>query len=350
MVSAKPAAVSCRNVAIRPLSVSMKNVPTPEQDTERSAGRDPGPDDQPLPAAWVEALQAFSTDLIRQDVADKTRTAYGGDAERFARWCTGRDTLGPVAVDVRTVRRYTQSLTEGGAAASTVTRALAALRSLFRTLVRDGAVEGNPAELTPGPRKPHRLPRVIKPVEADKLLDGIPADRDPLALRDRVMLELAYGCGLRAAELVRLDRDSIDLDERQVRVVGKGEKTRTVPLGDPAADAIRRYLWRGRPTLATTDDDGHEDAALLLSRRGRRLSTSDVRRRMDRWVREANLPGDLHPHALRHSFATHLLDGGADLRAIQELLGHARLSTTQVYTHVESSRLKAAYRNSHPRA
>lgn len=304
----------------------------------------------PLPTAWADALAVFAADLVRQDVADKTRTAYGGDAQRFARWCAGRGTDAPSAVDVRTIRRYTQSLTERGAAASTVTRALAALRSLFRTLMRDGRVEGNPAELTPGPRKPRRLPRVIKPVEADKLLDGIPADSDPLALRDRVMLELAYGCGLRAAELVRLDHDAIDLDERQVRVTGKGEKTRTVPLGDPAADAIRRYLWRGRPALATTDDDGHEDAALLLSRSGRRLSTSDVRRRMDRWVREANLPGDLHPHALRHSFATHLLDGGADLRAIQELLGHARLSTTQVYTHVESSRLKAAYRNSHPRA
>lgn len=350
MVSARPAAVSCRNVAIRPLSVSMKNVPTTPQDTERPAPRESVPGEPALPIAWGDALAVFAEDLVRQDVADKTRRAYGGDAERFARWCTGRGTVAPSDVDVRTIRRYTQSLTERGAAASTVTRALAALRSLFRTLMRDGRVEGNPAELTPGPRKPRRLPRVIKPVEADKLLDGIPADSDPLALRDRVMLELAYGCGLRAAELVRLDHDAIDLDERQVRVTGKGEKTRTVPLGDPAADAIRRYLWRGRPALATTDDDGHEDAALLLSRRGRRLSTSDVRRRMDRWVREANLPGDLHPHALRHSFATHLLDGGADLRAIQELLGHARLSTTQVYTHVESSRLKAAYRNSHPRA
>lgn len=344
MGSARPAALSCRNVAIRPVSVSMKNVPTSEQDTE------PEPADDALPAAWVAALSTFAADLVRQDVADKTQLAYGGDVERFARWCTARGTTGPADVEVRTIRRYTQSLTERGAAASTVTRALAALRSLFRTLQRHEIVAGNPAELTPGPRKPRRLPRVVKPVEAGRLLDGIPADSDPLALRDRVMLELAYGCGLRAAELVRLDDDAVDLDERQVRVVGKGEKTRTVPLGDPAADAIRRYLWRGRPTLVTTDEAGTEDAALLLSRRGRRLSTSDVRRRMDRWVREANLPGDLHPHALRHSFATHLLDGGADLRAIQELLGHARLSTTQVYTHVESSRLKAAYRNSHPRA
>ncbi len=310
----------------------------------------PPPDGRPLPEAWVAAQATFVADLDRQGVAEKTRRAYGGDVERFARWCVERGTLGPEAVDVRAVRRYTQSLTERGAAPSTVTRALAALRSLFRTLQRDGRVDGNPAELTPGPRKPRRLPRVIKPVEADRLLDSIPADSDPLALRDRVMLELAYGCGLRAAELVRVDVDQVDLDDRQVRVTGKGEKTRTVPLGDPAADAIRRYLWRGRPALATADDAGTEDAALLLSRRGRRLSTSDVRRRMDRWVRAANLPGDLHPHALRHSFATHLLDGGADLRAIQELLGHARLSTTQVYTHVESSRLKAAYRSSHPRA
>jgi site-specific recombinase XerD len=149
---------------------------------------------------------------------------------------------------------------------------------------------------------------------------------------------------------VRLDVVDVHLEDRALRATGKGEKTRTLPLGDPAADAIRRYLARARPVLAAPAQDGPADPALLLSRRGRRLSTSDVRRRMDLWVRAAGLPSDLHPHALRHSYATHLLDGGADLRSIQELLGHARLSTTQVYTRVESSRLKTAYRRSHPRA
>jgi site-specific recombinase XerD len=207
-----------------------------------------------------------------------------------------------------------------------------------------------PASLAPGPRKPRTLPRVVKPVDAARLLDEIPADDDALAIRDRAMLEIAYGCGLRAAELVRLDVVDVHLEDRALRVTGKGEKTRTVPLGDPAADAVRRWLARGRPALVDPPRDGPAEPALLVSRRGLRLSTSDVRRRMDRWVREAGLPSDLHPHALRHSYATHLLDGGADLRSIQELLGHARLSTTQVYTRVESSRLKTAYRRSHPRA
>jgi site-specific recombinase XerD len=316
----------------------MKNVPTTPEDTA------------PLPDAWQRAADVLDQDLARRGSAERTRRAYAGDVERFARWCTVHGVDDPAAVDVRTVRRYTQTLTERGAAASSVTRALAALRAAFRALVRAGIVEGNPAELAPGPRRPQHLPRVVKPDDAAKLLDRIPADDDSLALRDRAMLEVAYGCGLRAAELVRIDVTDVDLEGRALRTTGKGEKTRTVPLGDPAADAIRRYLARGRPALAVAPDAGPAEPALLLSRRGRRLSTSDVRRRMDLWVRAAGLPSDLHPHALRHSFATHLLDGGADLRSIQELLGHARLSTTQVYTRVESSRLKTAYRRSHPRA
>jgi len=315
----------------------MKNEPTGTQDRT----------DDDLGAAWIRALELADAEQARRGAAERTRRAYDGDLRRFARWCAERGVAGPADVDVRTVRRYTQHLGERGAAASTVTRALAALRAGFRAWKRAGVVEGNPAELAPGPRRPQRLPRIVKPAEAATLLDRIPADDDALALRDRAMLELAYGGGLRAAELVDLDVGDVDLDGREVRVTGKGQKTRTLPLGDPAAEALRRYLSRGRPAL-----EGPErgEPALLLSRRGRQLSTSDVRRRLRLWVQRAGLPGDLHPHALRHSFATHLLDGGADLRAIQELLGHARLSTTQVYTRVESTRLRAAYRRSHPRA
>jgi site-specific recombinase XerD len=323
---------------MRPESVSMKNKPTAPQDTDE------------LPPGWTSAAAVLDDELRRKGAAERTRAAYAGDVERFARWCASGGRTGPEQVDVRAIRRYTQSLTERGAAASSVTRALAALRALFRALVRAGVVEGNPAELAPGPRRPQTLPRVVKPDDAARLLDEIPADDDALAIRDRAMLEIAYGCGLRAAELVRLDVVDVHLDDRALRATGKGEKTRTVPLGDPAADAVLRWLTRGRPTLLHPSADAPPEPALLISRRGRRLSTSDVRRRMDRWVREAGLPSDLHPHALRHSYATHLLDGGADLRSIQELLGHARLSTTQVYTRVESSRLKAAYRRSHPRA
>jgi integrase/recombinase XerC/integrase/recombinase XerD len=189
---------------------------------------------------------------------------------------------------------------------------------------------------------------VLKPDEVETLLDRIPAT-EPLELRDRALFELAYASGLRAEELVLLDVDSIDFDSECVRVHGKGSKTRLVPVGEHALGALGRYLAAGRPSL-----QNGEELALLLSKSGRRLSTSDVRRRLRTWARRAagRSPAlvDAHPHALRHSFATHLLEGGADLRAIQELLGHATISTTQVYTRVESSRLRSAYSRAHPRA
>jgi integrase/recombinase XerC/integrase/recombinase XerD len=212
---------------------------------------------------------------------------------------------------------------------------------------------------------------VLSAREAARLLDAIPAG-DPLAARDRAMLELAYGCGLRAEELVSLRLGDLDHDAEQLRVEGKGRKTRFLPVGEPAMAAVRAYLERARPTLAgqrqlTTREEGRPATppagaappsgateALFLSKSGRPLSTSDVRRRLRRWVLRAGSAGEgaghLSPHALRHSFATHLLDGGADLRSIQELLGHASVSSTQIYTRVESARLRSAYARSHPRA
>ena len=168
----------------------------------------------------------------------------------------------------------------------------------------------------------------------------------PLEVRDRAMLELAYACGLRAEEIVNLDLDAADFDSEALRVTGKGSKTRVVPMGEPASRALERYLRTARPALATS----RAERAMFLSRRGRRLSPSDVRRRLARWVREAAVAGHVSPHTLRHSFATHLLEGGADLRSIQELLGHASVSTTQVYTRVEPQRLRREYARSHPRA
>jgi site-specific recombinase XerD len=206
----------------------------------------------------------------------------------------------------------------------------------------------NPAELLSSPKKPQRLPRVLRADEVAALLDRIPATT-PLELRDRALFELAYASGLRAEELVMLDSDSVDFDSEAVRVEGKGGKTRIVPAGEHALRAVERYVLRGRPAL-----DGEGQSALFLSKSGRRLGTSDVRRRLRTWARAAaaHVPGldGVYPHALRHSFATHLLEGGADLRAIQELLGHATISTTQVYTRVESARLRSAYASAHPRA
>ena len=256
--------------------------------------------------------------------------------------------LEPSSVEVRALRRYVAGLSSRGLAPSTVARKLAALRSLFRVQVEIGARAENPAELLASPKRAQRLPRVLKPDEVAALLDRIPAG-SPLPLRDRALFELAYASGLRAEELVSLDLESIDFDSESVRVEGKGGRTRIVPAGERALRAVERYLARGRPSLAS--DRGR---ALFLSKSVERLSTSDVRWRLRTWIRHATAlaPGlaEAHPHALRHSFATHLLNGGADLRAIQELLGHATISTTQVYTRVESARLRSAYARAHPRA
>jgi integrase/recombinase XerC/integrase/recombinase XerD len=185
---------------------------------------------------------------------------------------------------------------------------------------------------------------VLSAEQARSLLERIPA-RTPLQLRDRAMLELAYSCGLRCEEIVNLDLGAFDFETEQLRVLGKGSKERLLPVGVPAREALWRYLERGRHALAS--DPG--EPALFLSKSGRRLSNSDVTRRLGLWVREAALAGGISPHSLRHSFATHLLEGGADLRTIQELLGHASISTTQVYTRVDAARLRDAY-SAHPRA
>ena len=302
--------------------------------------------------AWALALDAFDRDLRRRGAAEKTRSAYGLDLGQFAGWAGGRG-LAPEAVGTRELRRYAAGLSQRGGAPSTVARKLASLRAFYRFLVEHGRIEHNPADLLTAPKRGHRLPRTLKPAEVADLLDRIPAST-PLQLRDRALFELAYACGLRAEELVNLDLASLDFDDEQVRVEGKGGKTRIVPVGERAVTALRRYAERGRPALSRTRVEaapGRDDEpALFLSKSGRRLSTSDVRRRLRVWTRNAAVQAAASPHWLRHSFATHLLEGGADLRAIQELLGHASLSTTQVYTQVESRRLRTVYARSHPRA
>jgi site-specific recombinase XerD len=294
--------------------------------------------------AWRNALRAFDRELQRRGAAERTRRAYGVDLAQLALWSTVGG-VEPDRVDYPVLRRYAAQLAHRGAGPRTVARKLAAIRSFYKSMVELGEMTANPADLLPAPKQPQRLPRTMKAEDVAALLNKIPATT-PLELRDRALFELAYGCGLRAEELVDLDLQSIDFDAETVRVEGKGGKTRFVPAGEPALRSVTRYLERGRPALASADDD----PALLLSKSGRRLSTSDVRRRLKVWARHATQQGAVHPHALRHSFATHLLEGGADLRAIQELLGHSSISTTQVYTRVESARLRAAYARSHPRA
>jgi site-specific recombinase XerD len=323
----------------------------------------------PAQSAWRSAIGLLMDDLVRRDAAERTRRAYGVDLEQFAQWAAAQG-LTPARTDPKAVRRYIAHLSERGAAASTSARKLAALRALFSSQREHGTIDANPADLVSTPRRPSHLPRVLSAREVAALLDGIPAD-GPLQLRDRAMFELAYACGLRAEELVSLRVDDVDYDGEQLRVEGKGRKTRFVPVGEPAMKALRRYVESrdGRAALvapqpAKTGPDRSSErsgvaargpGALFLSKTGRALGTSDVRRRLRTWttrvaaINERTGAG-VSPHALRHSFATHLLDGGADLRSIQELLGHASVSSTQIYTRVESARLRSAYERSHPRA
>src|SRR5436190_8470106 len=312
---------------MRPSRVLTKNTPTAAE------GR------------WGAALRAFDDGLRARGMAERTRRAYGIDLDQLAEWAAAQE-LAPGELGLRELRRFASVLSERGASKSTVARKLAAIRAFYGRLVERGELASNPADLLATPKRDSYLPRVLRPAEVATLLDSMPGS-GPLELRDRALFELAYSAGLRAAELVGLDLSGVDPDAEEVRVEGKGGKTRIVPAGEPAWRALELYLSRGRPALASR---GRPEPALFLSRSGRRLSTSDVRRRLRLQLRRAALQGGVTPHTLRHSFATHLLEGGADLRVIQELLGHASVSTTQAYTRVESGRLKKAYAQAHPRA
>jgi integrase/recombinase XerC/integrase/recombinase XerD len=293
---------------------------------------------------WETALADYDRDLRARSAAERTRRAYGIDLAGFVEWVRPQG-LEPVGVRHRDVRRYAAGLSSAGAAPATVARKLAAIRGLYGFLVRTERAGHNPAELVSSPKRPEKLPQVLSTEQMRALLERIPA-RAPLELRDRAMLELAYACGLRCEEIVNLDLGSMDFDSEQLRVLGKGSKERILPVGEPAQRALERYLERGRHALAGDP----RERALFLSKSGRRLSNSDVTRRLGLWTREAAMAAGISPHSLRHSFATHLLEGGADLRTIQELLGHASISTTQVYTRVDAARLRDTYAASHPRA
>ena len=297
-------------------------------------------------ARWERALQGFDDGLRAGGRREKTRRAYGTDLSQLADWAQAHD-LGPAELGPGDLRRFAGVLSERGSSKSTVARKLAAIRAFYRHLVSRQELDASPADLVSSPKRDSHLPRVLKATEVKDLLARMPAGT-PMELRDRSMFELAYASGLRAEEIVNLDTTSLDPDGEEVRVEGKGGRTRVLPAGEPAWRSLDEYLRRGRPALAQEAD--RPELALFLSKTGRRLSTSDVRRRLRLATRRAALGAGVSPHTLRHSFATHLLEGGADLRAIQELLGHVSISTTQTYTRVESKRLKEAYSRAHPRA
>jgi integrase/recombinase XerC len=299
---------------------------------------------------------AFQRDLEVRGASAATRRSYASDLQQLLEWMAGRD-LTVSDLGRRQARAFSAELGRRGYAPATLARKLSTLRGFTRFLAESGVLPADPARSLPGPRRRRRLPRVLSLHEVDMLVAATEGT-DPLALRDRLVLELLYGCGLRSMELVALRLGDVQAAQAQLIVHGKGGKTRVVPLGDEAAAALRRYLERGRGELEhhrghVAEPDrpaaARRDEPLLLSRSGRSLLTSDVRRLVVKYSRLAGID-PASPHMLRHAYATHMLERGADLRAIQELLGHASVSTTQVYTHVSGAHLRRTYDLHHPRA
>jgi integrase/recombinase XerC len=286
-----------------------------------------------VPSDWD--IAGFSAWLGGRAAA--TRSAYVSDITSFAEWMSRSDVQGPDAVERVHLRRYLASLGTRRLARATIARKAAALRCYFAWLCRQGRIGSDPARSLRAPTGGGRLPRVLSAGEVSALLDGDASD--PLERRDLAVLELLYAAGLRVSELCGLDRGDVDLTGRTVTVLGKGSKQRRVPIHDAAVTALQAWLSGGRNGM-----DGPAEA-VFVNQRGSRLGPRDVRRILDR-----RAASPTHPHALRHTYATHLLDGGADLRVVQELLGHASLATTQVYTHVSKERLRSVYGETHPRA
>ncbi len=281
-----------------------------------------------------------------------TSRAYRGDLARFLDFLA-TDFLARDPVDVRpedadalAVRSFLAHLSRQGVGRRTQARALSSVRGLLRFACREGVIDENPAAAVRTPKQPRKLPRHLRPGEVENLIEAA-AGAEPLELRDRAILELLYATGLRVGELVSLDWTDLDLEGRFLRVMGKGGKERMVPFGGLAAEALRswREVWAGVRGPETEDRE-----PVFLNHGGGRLTDRSIRRILDRYARDAGVAAGVHPHTLRHTFATHLLEGGADLRSIQELLGHSSLSTTQKYTHLDIERLLALYRQSHPRA
>jgi integrase/recombinase XerC len=300
----------------------------------------------------ADEIAAFDRHLAdERGVSRHTRAAYGRDLGRFAVflstlfWNRPLEKIAARDVDALAVRAYLAHLRADGLAKASLGRHLSALRSFFAFLKREGRVDANPAKAIATPRKESSLPRTLSVPEAGAVVEARGRE-GALGARDRALLELLYATGLRVSELVGLRLGDVDLSARQVRTVGKGRKERIVPFGRPAAEAVRTWL-KARAALAPASRDA--DFVFLNARAGR-LTDRSVRRVLDRAMLGAEVARHASPHALRHSFATHLLAAGADLRSIQELLGHASLSTTQKYTHLDVERLLEVYRKSHPKA
>ncbi len=297
----------------------------------------------PEALAW---LQRFDQHLAgERRLSPRTRDSYRRDLDALVEWCdrTGLDDW--AALDAHAVRRFVAQGHRKGLSGPSLKRRLSALRGFFNYLLREEQLTANPAEDIPAPRSGRRLPRTLDVDSMHQLLDTADDSGDPrLQRRDLAIAELFYSSGLRLSELVSLNEADVDLRDRQLQVIGKGAKSRMVPVGRKAQERLREWLGI-RPELAPADE-----RALFISRLGRRLSVRSVQQRLQRLAELAGLPGHVHPHMLRHAFASHLLESSGDLRAVQELLGHADISTTQVYTHLDFQHLAQVYDAAHPRA
>jgi integrase/recombinase XerD len=289
---------------------------------------------------------------VERGLSQHTVSSYRRDLRRYLEFLSARGIERSGSVDEAAVRSFVASVSAGvygpderPYTPSTVARALSSVRSLHRFLLREGVTEHDPSRDVKRPRLASRLPRPLTVKEVERLLESAP-DEDGRGLRDRAILEMLYGAGLRISELVGLDVDDVDLDAGAVRAMGKGGKEREVPFGRHARDAVGAYLTRARPGLAT----GRSGGALFLNARGGRMTRQSCGRMLSARARRAGLNAPVSPHMLRHSFATHLLEGGADVRVVQELLGHASVATTQIYTLVTRQHLREVYYSSHPRA
>ncbi|TDA67217.1 MAG: site-specific tyrosine recombinase XerD [Clostridia bacterium] len=293
--------------------------------------------------AWKREF--FRNHLVgEKQLAGNTLAAYQRDLEQFWDWAEAQGYHGPAELETWALRRYLAWLGQKRLARTTIARKVSALRTYFKFLVRAGWLRENPVGVLHSPRLPRHLPVMLRYEQVEALL-AAPRVDTPVGLRDRAILELLYGSGLRVSELTGLGLGDVDLSGRCLRVLGKGQRERLAPLGSVASGWLERYL-QNRPRPHRPEEAGY----VFLSARGRRLSRRAVYALVSRYAREAGLAPGVGPHTLRHCFASHLLEGGADLRSVQELLGHARLSTTQIYTHVTGWRLKEVYERAHPRA
>lgn len=306
-------------------------------------------------AAYIQEFIAYLK--LEKHFSDHTAKCYGADLEQFTQFLQDEQKAAPgafsaepdqllLAVDVQTIRKFMAFLSERHYTKSTTARKLATLRSFYKFLVKRGRLSSNPVSSIKTPKQDKKLPKFLEYEQVQKLLNAPPTDTW-LGARDRAMLEVLYSTGMRVSELVALNLEDVDFLGEVIHVRGKGKKERICPIGSSALQSIQHYIEYRNKRIQT--DPSFDTKVLFANKHGKRLSTRSVRRKMDKYLIQAGLDPSISPHTLRHSFATHMLNNGADLRSVQELLGHQSLSTTQIYTHVTTSRMKEQYQNAHPR-